>query len=43
MATAMMERPAVMADQLPLEALDDSELVAAHLEGRHGAFDELYE
>lgn len=29
--------------QLPFEALDDSELVAAHLGGRFGAFDELYD
>jgi RNA polymerase sigma-70 factor (ECF subfamily) len=42
MATATLERPPITADQLPLEALDDSELVAAHLAGRHGAFDELY-
>jgi len=43
MATATAERSTMgHVLQLPLEALDDSELVAAHLDGRHGAFDELY-
>ena len=32
-----------MSDALPLELLSDEELVSAHLDGRHGAFQLLFD
>ncbi len=43
MVNANMEKLRQLLDEAPLEDLSDEELVSSHLEGRPGAFQELYD